>query len=158
MIQLENTKIYRGGVTQRKRGFATNRCSLRTLFHPSSLRLEFSITSAGRGDTGLLLDIGTGDLAAILEAVADAFPESSFTLFNQCAAHASEKVLGRLALAEKQVQENKAWADDLRMRLEPVEAFVGEKFYEAPADHDKREGEVRDLLAEVTNSLLHASI
>ena len=156
MAELENTKIYRGGVTAPYITLETKRCSFHANTKNNALDLRFKLASKGGGTTSVLLQIGLEDLPAILDAVANNMPESVGVL-SDCAAIANKKNLEQLKEARRVKDDEKARAQGLIEKLETVAQFVAEKYYAAPAGEDEKEARANEELTEVINSLRQLS-
>jgi hypothetical protein len=152
MAKLEHTKIYRGGITAPYLTIETRDCTFNTNISERALDLRFQLASKGGGTTSVLLQIGLDDLPLILEAIASAMPESVGTL-SDCAALANKKNLEQLTEARRVQSDEKARASSLVEKLEVIEEYVSQKYYEAPAGEDEREAAVKAQLEEVVNSL-----
>ena len=152
MAKLEHTKIYRGGVTAPHLTTETSECSFHTNISNRALDFRFHLASKGGGTTEVLLRIGLDDLPLILEGIAGAMPESVGTP-SDCAALANKKILEQLTEARRVQSDEKARASSLVEKLEVVEEFVSQKYYEAPAGQDEREAAAKSQLEEVVNSL-----
>ena len=85
-------------------------------------------------------------------STAGAMPESVGTLFD-CAALANKKILEPLTETRRVQSDEKARASSLVEKLEVVEEFVSQNYYEAPAGQDEREASAKSQLEEVVNSL-----
>jgi len=149
---LKKTKIYRGGVTAPYLNLETRNCSFNANTRDETLDLRFSLASKGGGTTSVLLQIGKGDLTAVLEAIAHAVPDTAAVL-SRCASIANEKNIELLAEARRVKDDEKARAEKMLEDLEPVEEFVSEKYYEAPSGEDEQEAAVREKLEEIISSL-----
>jgi hypothetical protein len=152
MSKLEHTKIYRGGVTAPYLTIETSECSFNPNISERALDFRFSLASKGGGTTSVLLRIGLDDLSLILEGIAGAMPEIVGTL-SDCAALANKKILEQLTEARRVQSDEKARASSLVEKLEVVEEFVSQKYYEAPAGQDENEAAVKSQLEDVVNSL-----
>jgi hypothetical protein len=152
MAKLEHTKIYRGGVTASSITLETRQCSFKTNTSERALDFRFDLASKGGGTTSVLLQIGLDDLPLILESIAGAMPESVGTLSN-CAALAYKKIFEQLTEARRVQGDEKARATSLVEKLEVVEEFVSQKYYEAPPGQDEQEATAMSQLEEVVNSL-----
>jgi hypothetical protein len=152
MAKLEHTKIYRGGVTAPRITMETRECSFNTNISERAFDFRFRLASKGGGTTFVLLQIGLDDLPLILEGIAGAMPESVGTL-SDCAALANKKILEKLTEARRVQSDEKARASSLVKKLEVVEEFVSQKYYEAPPGQDEQEAAVKSQLEEVVNSL-----
>lgn len=152
MAELKHTKIYRGGVTSPHLNLETQKCSFRANQNNNALDLRFQIASKGGGTTSVLLRIGMDDLPTILEAIAEKMPENVGVL-SDCASIANKKNLEQLTEARRVQGNEKARAESLIEKLEGVEEFVSEKYYEAAAGEDEREASVKDQLEEVILTL-----
>ena len=80
----------------------------------------------------MLLQIGMNDLSAILEAIANKMPEN-VGVFSDCASISNKKNLQQLEEARRVQDNEKARAKSLIEKLEGVEEFIAEKYYETPA-------------------------
>jgi hypothetical protein len=156
VADLKNTKTYRGGVTAPQLTLETRQCSFSTNIKDNALDIRFNIASKGGGTTSVLVRIGLEDLPLVLDAVASRMPESVGVL-SDCAALANKKNLEQLKQARKVQADEKARANSLVEKLEHVEEFVSEKYFEAPAGEDEREEQVKDHLEDVMNSLRQLS-
>lgn len=152
MPQLKNSKVYRGGVTAPNTTLETRTVSVSVSLRDESLDIRFNLASKGGGTTRVVLEIGKGDFQAILQEIASKLPESVGVL-TDCASIANKKNLELLQEARKVQADEKERANKLVEELEPVEVFVSEKYYEAPAGQDEKEELVRGKLQEVMSTL-----
>jgi hypothetical protein len=152
MPQLKHTKVYRGGATAPSLSFETSQCSGSAVVKTESLELRFEIASKGGGTMRILLRIGKGDFQTLLQEIPSKLPENVGVLMDS-ASVANKMNLKLLQEARKVQADEKARAKKLVEDLEEVEAFVSEKYQEAPVGQDEREEQVRDKLEEVMTSL-----
>ena len=78
-------------------------------------------------------------------------------LLSDCATVANKKNLEALFEARRVQGSEQARAEALIEKLEKVEAFVSEKYYQASAGEDEKEAAVKEQLEEVINDLRYAS-
>lgn len=147
MADLKHTDIYRAGVSARSLNLETRKCSFHENTAKNALDLRFNLASKGGGTTSVLLRIGMNDLSAILEAIANKMPEN-VGVFSDCASIANKKNQQQLEEARRVQDNKKAIAKSLIEKLEGVEAFIAEKYYETPA---------KDQIEEVLQTLRHLS-
>ncbi len=152
MPDLNNSKVYRGGVTAPYLNLETRRCTFNVNTRDDALDLRFKLASKGGGTTSVLLQVGKSDLSDVLEAIAQAMPEMA-SIFSTCASIANGKNIDLLAEARRVKNDEKARAVKIVEDLESVEEFVSEKYYAAPAGEDEREAKIREKLEEVISSL-----
>lgn len=91
-------------------------------------------------------------MRAVLQEMAMELPQIS-DVFSDCASLANKKNLELLDDARKVNEQQKVRTESLIDDLELAEEFVSEKYVEAPTGKDKKEGQIRDLLHRVMNSL-----
>ena len=156
MADLKHTNIYRCGVSARYLNLETRKCSFSADTAKNALDLRFHLASKGGGTTSVLLQIGMNDLSAILEAIANKMPEN-VGVFSDCASIANKKNLQQLEEARRVQDNEKTRAKSLIEKLEGVEEFIAEKYYEAPAGEDEREASVKDQIEEVLQTLCKLS-
>ena len=113
MSKLENTKIFRSGVTAAKFNFETSQCSFDTNISTRAFEFRFCVASKGGGITDVLLRIGLDDLPLILEGIAGAMPEIVVGTLSGCAALANNKILEKLIDARRVQSDEKARATSL---------------------------------------------
>jgi hypothetical protein len=152
MSNLKHSKIYRSGITARAWAHETRECTFGTNAKERSMEFRFCLASKGGGTTEVLLQVGIEDLPQILEAIATKFPESADYL-STSAAIANRKNLELLEDARRMQNNESELAQDLINKLELVEQYVSEKYYEAPAGEDEKETAARDSVAEVLSTL-----
>ena len=100
----------------------------------------------------MLLRIGLDDLSLILEGIAGAMPEIVGTL-SDCAALANKKILEQLTEARRVQSDEKISLSGAIEKLEVVEEFVSQKWYEAAQGQDENEAAVKSQLEDVLSSL-----
>ena len=152
MGALKNAKVYRGGVTAPHLSHETSKCSFRINQSNGTIEFRFNLASKGGGTTSVLLRVGVEDVPEMLHELATKMPEQVGVL-SDCAAVANKKNLELLLEARKVQESERARAEKLIEKLEKVEEFVSEKYYETPAGEDEREAGVKDRLDEVINDL-----
>lgn len=152
MPLLKNTKIYRGGMTARGLNLETEWCLSSVDQRDEALDIQFHMASAGSGTTQVLLKIGKSDFEAILRELATTLPDIVGVL-SECASIANKRNLELLENARKVQTDEKARVKSLIDDLEPVEEFVTQKYYAAPAGEDEKEAQIKSRLQQVMNSL-----
>jgi hypothetical protein len=152
MPKLKHTKVYRGGVSAQYLNIETSDATFNINLSQKAIDFRFNLASKGGGTTSVLLRIGIEDLSTVLESVAGAFPDSVDVL-SECAAIANKKILQQLRDARRVQSDEKERASQLVEKLEKVEEFVTEKYYDAPSENDEKEAKVKTELEEVINSL-----
>ena len=101
----------------------------------------------------MLHRIGLGDLELILKSVADAMPEIVVGTLSDCAALANKKILEQLTEARRVQSDEKISLSGAIEKLEVVEEFVSQKWYEAAQGQDENEAAVKSQLEDVLSSL-----
>ena len=152
MPKLKHTKVYRGGVSAQYLNIETSDATFNINLSKKAVDFRFNLASKGGGTTSVLLRIGIEDLSTVLESVAEAFPDCVDVL-SECAAIANKKILQQLRDARRVQSDEKERASQLVEKLEKVEEFVTEKYYDAPSENDEKEAKVKTELEEVINSL-----
>jgi hypothetical protein len=152
MPKLKHTKVYRGGLSAQYLNIETSDATFNINLSQKAIDLRFNLASKGGGTTSVLLRIGIEDLSTVLESVADGFPDSVDVL-SECAAIANKKILQQLRDARRVQSDEKERASQLVNKLEKVEEFVSEKYYDAPSENDEKEAKAKTELEEVINSL-----
>jgi hypothetical protein len=152
MPKLKHTKVYRGGVSAQHLNIETIHATFNINVSRKAIDFRFNLASKGGGTTSVLLRIGIEDLSTVLEPVAEAFPDSVDVL-SECAAIANKKILQQLRDARRVQKDEKERACQLVEKLEKVEEFVIEKYYDAPSENDEKEAKVKTELEDVINSL-----
>lgn len=152
MSKLEHSKIHRSGITARKWVFETRVCTFGINVKGRSMDFRFCLASKGGGTTEVLLQVGIEDLPLVLESIATKFPESA-DLLSTSAALANRKNIELLNEARRIQNDESALTQDLINKLELVEKYVSEKYYEAPSGEDGKEIEARNSVTEVLSKL-----
>jgi hypothetical protein len=152
MTTLNNVKIYRGGLTAHHLSLETEKCSFYVNQRDNSIEFRFNLASKGGGTTVVLLRVGMGDLPDMLQEVATKLPEQ-VGVFSECATIANKQNLGLLVEARRVQKSERTRAEALIEKLEKVEEFVSEKYYEALVGEDEVEAAVKERLEEVVNDL-----
>jgi hypothetical protein len=152
MPKLKHAKVYRGGLSAQYLNIETSDATFNINLSQKAIDLRFNLASKGGGTTSVLLRIGIEDLSTVLESVADGFPDSVDVL-SECATIANKKILQQLRDARRVQSDEKERASQLVNKLEKVEEFVSEKYYDAPSENDEKEAKAKTELEEVINSL-----
>ena len=80
MVDLKHSKVFRGGSTAPNLTFESSACQMSASRSEDALEFNFTIASKGGGNTDVLLRIGRGDVAAILEEIATQLPDTAVLL------------------------------------------------------------------------------
>lgn len=101
----------------------------------------------------MLFQLGVGDLAEVLDAIANTLPEMSVGVLSDAATKANKAIAELLSEARRVREDQQARATTLLESLEKVEEFVSEKYYEALAGEDDQEANAKQALEAAMASL-----
>jgi hypothetical protein len=152
MSDLHFSKVYRGGATAQYLNVETSEITFHVNLNTKSVDFRFKLASKGGGTTSVLLQVDIDDLSRVLEYVAGSFPDQ-VDVFSECATIANKKIREKMQEAQRVQKDEKARAIGLIEKLESVEEFVTEKYYQAPSENDKKEAMVKNELEEVIQLL-----
>jgi hypothetical protein len=152
MPLLKHSKIYRGGITAPQLTIETHHVSCNANAVERALDARFHLASKGGGTTSVLLRLGLDDLPAILDVIAEAFPEM-VTALSSAATTANAKLVAQLAEARRVQGDDQARTSALVNQLESVSEFVTQKYHEARAGADDKEAAAMSTLSDVIIAL-----
>jgi hypothetical protein len=119
LLNLEDTRILRGGVTSSQMVIETESCSAAVDESSGTLTLRFQIASKGGGTTRIRVRIGRSDICRIIQAVADGMPSAAVAI-TEAAALAARRLEETAMKYESDAQSEKTKTQAALEGLEAV--------------------------------------